>query len=155
MFSVEISGTGRLRLRLEGVRDRSADYRPVFKGSVDRIMRTMFKDIFRTEGGAIRRPWAPYALATVRERKRLGLRRGILRRTDRLLRSLTLVQQPDTVLVIQKTAYERGTKHEAAQYHQRGTKWMPRRVIIPSPVPKLYADQIRAAMAGWVMRGEK
>lgn len=155
MFSVELSGAGKLRLRLSGMSDRNEDYRPVFKGSVDRIMRGMFKDIFRTQGAAIRRPWAPYALATIRERKRLGLRRGMLRRTDRLLRSLTLVKQPETVLVIQKQRYERGTTHEAAQYHQRGTKWMPRRIIIPTQVPKVYADQVRSAIGGWIMRGEK
>jgi len=121
---------------------------------VDQITRQMFKDIFRTEGRAGGFSWATLAVATIREKRRLGLRRGILRRTDKLLRSVTMVNQEFTILKIFKNSYQRGTSHPAAQFHQEGTKHMPSRPIVPVEVPAVYGDQIRDVIRDYIFRNE-
>lgn len=55
--------------------------------------------------------------------------RGILRRTDRLFRSLTRKRSSEAVFQVRRDGFTRGTRVPYARFHQTGTKRMPARPI--------------------------
>ncbi len=87
---------------------------------------TEFKDNFGSEGSRLGSPWQKLALATLREKQRLGYgSKGILERTGRLMNSFDKQVSSFMVRVFNPTEYYK--------YHQLGGPNLPqRRMIVAS-----------------------
>ena len=77
--------------------------------------------------------------------------KGILVRTGRLQRSLTV--RPFGVERFTKTSVHLGTDVEYAQYHQRGTKNMPRRQLYPNVRTATQTKEIVRIMQRYIVTG--
>jgi phage gpG-like protein len=73
--------------------------------------------------------WRPLAKSTVKQKKP---NRGILRRSDRLLNSLT-PGSPDNILQATPKGFRVGSRVDYGQFHMTGTGHMPKRPWLTPP----------------------
>jgi hypothetical protein len=88
------------------------------------------KEQFASRGARWRSPWKPLAPSTVAQKRREGFLNESLVRTTDLRRELT--NRPLGMERIRASDMEAGTDLSYAHFHQRGTRKMPRRVLINS-----------------------
>lgn len=169
-LGVEVQGLGRVLSRLEEIRRRTGDLRPVYRRVVDpeysRFMRLQFETAGRYGGD----PWAPLRQSTIRHRTRAGGNRGGTNRplwdTGRLRASLVKVG-PESIRHIGRTRYVRGTSVPYAVYHQEGAilrQWgghaftrprrLRRRPIFPRSMPPRFTSRLLRGMEDYVTEGE-
>lgn len=154
-LSAEVDGMERLRALLQEAAENAKDLTPVFR-RIDRDLSGFFRLQFETSGAEGGEPWAPLAPATIAGRTRLNARgtarvsargraRGGLFRplwdTGRLKRSLQQVG-PESIRVLRRTEYARGTSVPYAGVHQKGSKdgKIPARRFIPRRMPERYVS---------------
>jgi len=142
---------------------RFSDYTVPLKGAILRMFRRVFKENYDTGasriggGGFHATPrWAPLKPRTLREKLRLGYgRKNIMRRTDRLYRSLTLNRRtPDGIMKVTKTSLTVGTNVPYAAFHQRGNANLPRRQVVPDPMQKTVGEECRQILRDWIVLGK-
>lgn len=138
---VRVDATAGLKL-LDAIRVNSADLRDVFRGKIDQLITRFFEMQFATEGAAGGEPWAPISPTTSRLRKRRGHGHegptAGLRDTNVLWGSYTKAGGPDSVRVIDKSIYIRGSAVAYAGANQKLrliSTMFGRRLKKPRPVP--------------------
>lgn len=102
------------------------DMRKIWSKVADELDRIV-EQIFHTEGAAtVSGQWQELSDAYA---ARKSPDHGILRRTDRLYKSLTHKYAADAVFTMRKDGFTRGTRVRYAAFHQNGTRRMPQRAI--------------------------
>src|ERR1043165_2941998 len=134
---------------------RFSHYRVPLKGAMLRLLRRAWKESYDNTGSFATPRWAPLSPRTIREKIRLGFgRKPIMRRTDRLYRSLTLqAKTRDGIVRVSETTLEVGTAVPYAAFHQRGGRILPRRQVLPDPAPKTLAEGARKILRDWIVEG--
>lgn len=125
-LSFETSGVKQIDRELIRIGAYAGDVSPALKAIVG-VMRDETRKQFNTEGGHASGGWAPLAPSTVAAKRRGGYRPEILRRTDALMRSLTVAGDPNEVVEIGKQELTFGSRLPYADLHQTGTHRMPKR----------------------------
>jgi len=129
------------------------DFRPAFV-VIDKHVTTVFARQFASLGAFGGTLWAALRPSTIRARASVGRGRGgILRDTNRLWASLVKGRGPESVRVIGKDDYRRGTAVPYAQYHQSGTASMPQRQVIPDPMPRAVTQVWAKILARYIETG--
>lgn len=123
--------------RLAGeARGRIRDLRPAFR-VFDRKVGSTYRKQFESSGRHFGTPWKPLAPSTRKARQRTGGNRGGVMRplwdTARLKRSFQEVGG-DSVRVIRRHHYERGSRVDYGAFHQEGDG-VPKREIVPERWP--------------------
>lgn len=117
---------------VDGMRLRSADLRPAW-AVIDKRLSVFFRLQFETSGQVGGAKWKPLAPATKRARVRPGGNRGGVDRplwdTARFKRSMQTGSGPESVRVMDRQRYERGSSVPYSVYH-------PDRPVIPDPFPE-------------------
>lgn len=105
---------------------------------------------FAGRGERWRTPWPPLAPATIAEKIRLGYPTDPLVRTGRMRSQL--VARPLGFERLDQTSVIAGTRLERAVFHQRGTKYMPRRQLVNAR--QVTAEQAAtSAVRSWIVHG--
>lgn len=156
---------------LEAIADNAEDMRPAFR-RIDRTVGPFFKRRFDSAGAhGGDGPWAPLSETTRRVRPRSGGNKGGLDRplwdTGATKLSLQTVND-DSIRVMRKHTYERGTRVPWARFHQSGFEsllWgtrqrgqgvqVPERHVIPDPLPRFLVERWVDVVSDWVMKGGK
>jgi phage gpG-like protein len=158
MFRLEVELGGSAEQLLFALRaGRFDSYRVPLQGAIARLLRRVLRQNFEERGSfATPRPWAPLARSTIRDRIRQGYGgKPMMRRTDRLYRSLTLQRaSADGVFEVTDDSITLGSRVEYAQYHQRGNAILPRRQLIPDPMPTWVGDECRRILREWLLEGK-
>lgn len=130
-------GEKQARRRLQVLVDHAKDPRPAF-GRVATLFHRAEADLFRTRGT---RKWAPLAKRTVQFKRRKGLPRQAMRRTDVLYRSLTNATAAGAVVEVQRDRVTVGTR--VAHAHRAQHSGGGRKLIIVRPRDrKAYQQEI-------------
>lgn len=131
------------------------DLSPWFRGTLDKGVTLFLRRHFDTRGSFGGTPWAPLKLSTIRNRLRRGGNRGGVGHPlwdfGDLRRSLLVPGSRNSLRVIRRDRYERGTSDPKARWHQDGTSRMPARVIIPEP-PSFVVRAWEKSLARWIER---
>lgn len=124
-------------------------------GAILRLFRRVVKQNFDSAGKLASPRWAPLSPRTLLEKARRGFGgKPIMRRTDRLYRSLTLgVRTSDSVVEVTPTSLRFGTSVEYAGFHQRGGRHLPRRQLLPDPMPATVGEECRQILRDWLVEG--
>lgn len=125
-LTFETAGVTLIDRDLQRVGAYAGDVSPALHVVVE-VMRQETKEQFATEGGHASGGWAQLAPATVLAKHRGGYRPEILRRTDALMRSLTIAGDENEIVDIQPQALTFGSSLPYAAFHQVGTSRMPAR----------------------------
>lgn len=113
----------------------------------------MMREQFRTEGAAFGAKWARLAASTLKQKASLGLSNvGILIRSGALFNKATQAQNLDRRFTIIPGGVRLSltVSMSYAKYHQFGTRRMPRRVIVPDPLPLSFRREVRQAIRGFI-----
>jgi phage gpG-like protein len=147
-LSVDVFGDVQLDRRLLRFEEHAGDLSPVFEALADDFLDLEGRQ-FASEGGFASGGWAPLAPSTVRRR---GTAHPILTDSGDLRASLTQRDGKGSVRRISDDEMFVGTDVDYAQYHQTGTRRMPRR----RPVELRNADRQRwvKAMQRFLTTGE-
>jgi hypothetical protein len=138
---------------MDATKSAALDLSGAFRGPVDALVTEFFRRRFDSEGAYLGTAWAKHARATLRARKQPGRGRGgILRDLNDLWASLTKSGGPGSIRDVGAMLYRRGTTDPKAALHQRGTKHMPARPLIPEPVPQALVDEITDAVRDWLAK---
>lgn len=154
MISITLAGADALVARLEGLEQALGNLAPAWRGPVHDIFVRFITVHFTSQGkysGEVWRPLSPRYLAW-KERHYPGM--GILRRTDRLYKSLTETGG-EHILRVYPDAVEMGTRVLYAVYHQardRGKARFPRRLVIP-PLTRAEGARIADALLAFLLAG--
>lgn len=105
---------------------------------------------FATRGQRWRTPWPPLAAATIAEKLRLGYPADPLVRTGRMRSQL--VSRPLGFERMSQTDMTAGTRLERAVFHQRGTKYMPRRQLV-NATQVTREQAATSAVRSWIVHG--
>jgi hypothetical protein len=154
--------TGEGERKLARIRGRFANYKPVFDGPVNDLLRAFFKEQFRSRGAHGGTPWAPLSLRTLEIKRRLrdqnpGYKIAPLRRSDRMYQALL---SRGSVAGKQMIVTPKGmTFRMTEDYHrwmQEGTPGgrVPARPILPDKMPESFMRKLRNIVTGYVVRGE-
>jgi phage gpG-like protein len=113
---------------LDGIRERAADMSPVMlRIGLHQMQST--RRTFRAEGRP--KKWAPLAPATIADRIRKGFGpRPILKRTGRLMDSLTKPNHKDQIFKVTRNSMTLGSEVPYHKYHQRRKGKIPQRVTV-------------------------
>lgn len=135
---------------------RFSDFSVPLGGAVLRLLRRVAKQNYDSAGGFATPGWAPLAPSTLREKQRLGYgRKPIMRRTDRLYRALALGRATaDSIVEVTKTSLRYGTSLAYAAFHQLGGLRLPRRQVLPDPMPASVGDELRQILRDWIVLGK-
>lgn len=121
-FRFDLNGIEEYSVRLRRIRDRASNGQTMFRGLVARFKNSEAA-IFRSEGQALGRRWAPLSPAYAQAKQRDYPGQPILVRTGRLRDSL--VNKP--TIRFRGNTMEIGTNVPYSQYHQNGEGNNPRR----------------------------
>ena len=148
---IKLRGLLTVEKRYTGITRRTQDMTPAWR-RIDKSVTTVLTRQHATKGAFGGQSWAPLRPATVKARQRPGGNRGGVGHPlwdfGRLRASLIMVG-PESIRVITKDRYVRGTRVPYAVRHQEGftvTEWggqkfkhprkVPARQLIPDPMPE-------------------
>jgi len=144
-------GFDKARHDLHAMRERVQDVRPAWD-----VVLTWWAERnvtnFRNAGKRWRAAWKPLAPATLGEKLRLGYPPDILVRSGDLRKSLTI--RPLGVEMLRPHDVEAGTDVDYAGFHQRGTKRMPRRLLVNARAVQ-QEGVVTAALINWIVSGKQ
>lgn len=126
ILTFEIAGEKQIARELLRFSGAATDASPAFMAIGDLIIAET-REQFASEGGHASGGWRALKASTLDRKRRLGLRLEILRATDTLLHSLTVKGDPNMIFQSSPTELVFGTRVPYAEYHQTGTRTMPRR----------------------------
>lgn len=136
---------------------RFANFEPVMRGPVRRLIRKAIVAQFRTRGRFGGTPWDRLAKSTRDYKRKHGeWRQEPMRRTDKLYESL-VHNTENTVESFTKNGYILRTLVSYAKYHQSPeprTSNLPRRAIIPDTMPDEFMVQLRNLLKNYLVAGE-
>ena len=140
---------------------RFNDYRPVLGGPVLRILRSMERRIFETEGAAFGGvQWPDLHPRTIADRLRKGFpgAHPILQQTHRLINSLVGARATqDSIVEIDPFGMTFGTSVFYGPPHQRGRPHgrprIPKRQFVPTAIPPVVLSQIRTSVRDYLIEG--
>lgn len=146
--------------QLLGLRDRLKHLDVLMTQAIAPEAADMLTRHWETKGAAFGHPWAPWAPSTLRARVRKGnVAKGILRDEDHLFdslfasirsaRRLTRINSGVRLSLIPDDATER----RKFGFHMRGTRRMPARQPVPSPLPRSFTDRVRAMTRDYLLTG--
>lgn len=150
-LTFECAGQTLISRELLRVGKYAGDARPAMAAIAD-VMIDETRQQFASEGRHASGGWQPLKPATVAAKARHGHRPEILRRTDALLRSLTVKGDPNQVLQVGRQSLTFGSSLPYADLHQTGTRHMPRRP--PLAFTEETKKRIVKVLQRWVLRGE-
>lgn len=121
-----------LKITLHGITDALGDLRPAWK-DVHNIFMEFEKKVFETEGGYASADWEPLSPAYAAYKERTYGAKTIMRRSDRLYKSLTSGSHSEHYYQSGPSFMEVGTRTLYARAHQFGYAKMglPARPLIP------------------------
>lgn len=159
MISVAINYNPRLSAeeqRLLALPNRLRNLRAFMINDVAPRANAMLRKHWESKGAAFGHRWAPWAPSTRRARLRKGNAwKGLLRDTDHLYTTLLQRRVTDDRLKVIKGGLrlQLNTKVPYAIYHQVGTRFMPERQIIPSPLPPSFTRGVRGDLHTFLLTG--
>lgn len=119
-----MEGQVELSRKLLGLSSHLKDYREPFRQSADMLVGQFSKDVFATQGAAIKERWKRLSPYTVAQKARLGFTGGPLVRTGRMQRSFESIVSTDQAVVRNTAPYF--PFHQSNQPRTR----LPRRVMM-------------------------
>lgn len=166
MFDVNITYTPRLTAaerQLASLPDRLRNLRPVLEQVIAPLANAMLERHWESQGAAFSHPWAPWAPSTLAHRIRKGnAEQGILKDTGHLFRALfdslasgeRIQASPSGFrLNLGSSGIDDPVEAMKFRFHMLGTKRMPARQPVPSPLPRSFRDACRAAVHDFVATG--
>lgn len=120
---VELHGEKELILKINRIRLRGRDPRPVFH-IIGREMLDSERKLFETGGRSGGTPWTPLTASTKKRKRKTGNANQRLVRTGAEMRSLSDKSDPDNIFVVKRTYVRIGSTNPALQYQFYGTKNM-------------------------------
>lgn len=142
--------------RIGRIAGRFARMEDVLQGDAVRaLIGDAMRQQFATRGRWGGTPWARLKSSTVRRKRLEGTYgKGALRRTDRLYRAATEPgDAPHSRLRLFKNKVRFDITLRYAAAHQRGTKRMPARQIIPEQMPPEFIGKLRNIVRGYLIEG--
>ena len=124
VFSV--AGDKQIERELLRWNDRALDAQPAFE-AIGEFLIAETELQFETEGKHASGGWKPLKRATVAAKRRKGLRLQILQATGTLRATLTERGTPGMIFETTPTGLRFGSHVPYAEFHQTGTRTMPRR----------------------------
>ncbi len=152
MISMSMAGANGLVVRLQGLQEALGNLAPAWRGPVHDIFTRFIAVHFTSQGQYSGEVWKPLSpkYAAWKEKHYPGM--GILRRQDRLFKSLTETGG-EHILRVYPDSVEMGTRVPYSVYHQakdRGKATFPRRLVIP-PLTKAEGERIVDALLGFLL----
>jgi hypothetical protein len=142
---IQVRGLEQVRMNLRRRQRDLADFRP-FWPRLQQMVGDWMRQQFETEGRWGGDPWRPLSGEYLERKQREYPGTGILVRTGELRRAAESPRiagaSPGGVRIVIPDA--------VAPYHQTGTRTMPARPIIPSPLPEDARAEMRRAFHAYV-----
>lgn len=153
MISMAMMGASGLAVRLQGLQQALGNLAPAWRGPVHDIFTRFITIHFTSQGQYSGEAWKPLSpsYAAWKEKHYPGM--GILRRQDRLFKSLTEPGR-EHILRVYPDSVEYGTRVPYSVYHQakdRGKATFPRRLVIP-PLTKAEGARIADALLAFLLQ---
>jgi hypothetical protein len=114
-FKMSVPGVEPVRVKLQGFTTAIGDFTPFWRDYAAPLLFDRAQRNIETRGGFAPYAWAPLSPGYAAWKAKRFPSQGLMRRTDR----------------VSKTHAEMGTSVPYAMHHQRGTRRMPQRVILP------------------------
>jgi phage gpG-like protein len=146
-MTVKVEGDTRAELSLISLGRRARELHPV-SGQIQRVYLRSEQERFSRQGPG----WPPLKTETADRKAREGLPPSMLRATDRLYRSLTTMFGPDQERDTEGSELKFGTTLHYAHFHDRGTRFMPKRKLIDLTVGD--REQITRLVSEHIAKGE-
>ena len=128
-MTINLDGIDKASQDLEAIRARAKNLRPVFSKLIAPYLMRITRQNFSQEGRPTK--WQALADATIADRMRQGYGAGpILVRTGQLMNSLANPGAPYQILEMSASRLRYGTRDPKAIYHQKGTRFMPQRLVL-------------------------
>jgi hypothetical protein len=150
----------RAERRFARLEHRFSNYLPVMRGPVRQLVRRAIIQQYRTRGNYGGEKWVELAESTIRRKQAAGgYSLGPLKFTRGLYESLTVLDHPERREVISKRGYRlRSLRRSRAGFpigaaHQTGTEdgHVPRRQVIPDPMPASFMRELRSIIRGYLI----
>lgn len=148
----------RAERQLAALYDRLAPgrLRSLMQGPVRRALNSLIKDQFASEGSAWGQRWEKLADSTRAKKLAAGvLARGILVFSGDMQKGMLRFRPQDARL----QATSRGVRAEfnvgvfPYRFHHEGTRFMPKRQVIPDPLPRSFRRDLRTIVRDYVLTG--
>lgn len=151
-ISIEASD---LKVTLNGIANALTDLTPAWK-SIHQIFMEFERKVFETEGGYASADWVPLNPSYAAYKERQYGSKPIMRRSDRLFKSLTVSSHPEHVYNTGPGFIEMGTRTLYARAHQFGYDKMglPARQIIPT-ITKAEGERIVDAIMAHLFKSAR
>lgn len=144
------SGARGFGVNLDRWTNRLGNMQPAFDAIAD-WQAQEWREQFNTQGAHLTQRWAPLSPA-YREWKAIRYPgQPILVRTGRLRRSLT--SRPFGIEEFRKGSVRLGTDVPYGAYHQRGTRFMPRRQLYPTTTENRRVKEVIRIMQRYIVTG--
>jgi hypothetical protein len=138
---------------IEVIAERADDLSPAFEEIAGKLLNRE-RRMFETHGASSGRYWAPLKPTTIKSKRAEGRPYPArpLWASGELMRSLSERGARYQILDISEDSFVFGTTHPSAEFHESGTRHMPRRppVVIPAKHAKEYINDIK----DWIFHGE-
>lgn len=148
----ELEGFDPVMVGLTGAVTKARDFRPFWRTVVAPWFFGLVQEQFASEGKAVG-GWAPLSPRYAAWKATRYPGKTILRRTDRLMRSLTwtgaTLATPEGIAVMGPTDATFGTSVPYARFHQRGTRTMRQRRILYLPSTPDPRDTLGRMLERW------
>lgn len=137
--------------RLARINGRFAKFGPDVINRIVALFRASMRQQFETEGDWGGKKWAPLARVTLERKAALGFgNKLILERTGKLREAFTELSS-DFDVTTEGTSIVITISNTAGKYHQDGTPTMPKREIIPDPLPATFVRQLKNIVTGYML----
>lgn len=171
MLTANITVTTRLSAaeqQLAELPNRLRNFRPLMTQTIAPLAKNVIEQHKASEGKIFGHPWRKLAPSTIAARIRKGtLGKGILDDSGDLFRAIFRSLASGAAikpiagglrLVLGESAIDDPLERLKFRWHMRGTKVggverMPARQPIPSPLPRSFAEQVRALVRDFVVTG--
>lgn len=149
MITIRTHGLAEVARRFRDMHARAQDLSPAWEEVLD-WWAAANKEQFASRGRRWRAPWKPLSPSTVAQKRREGFLNEPLVRTTDLRRELT--NRPLGVEHLRASELVAGTDLPYARFHQRGTRRVPRRVLINAEAVAR-EGAASAAVVTWIVHG--
>ena len=144
MIKIKYKGFDEILKRLRGIKSRSSNLVPYFRTTLQNSLLERIREAFHQSGPG----WKPLHPSTVRQKRRRGQSSKPLIATGRLLHTAA---NPSSIQIT-KTGVIHTIDVPYAIYHERGTRFIPRRPLYSKVGPRVIAD-LRKTLPSYIFRG--
>lgn len=159
MLRVEVSYNPRLtpaEKELLALPNRLRGLRPLMQRAIAPAANRMLARHWDSKGAAFGHKWPPWALSTLLSRFRKGnAGQGLMIDSGHLKEILFRSRDTDNRLRAIPNGVRLGLNVAVryARFHQRGTKHMPVRQVIPDPLPRSFQAEVKSLVRGFILSG--